>query len=365
MKIMRDYIGMFDVLKGFLLLIVVFIHNYFFINGGLRAFIPNTPGDRLCSWTALCMGLFFVITGYQYRSVKNLGGYVKKQFCRLILPYLGMIAAVACWRLAAYYLGGGGLRIQELSTLLVGGCYGMIQNMEVFGIWGYSVGALWFLPVFFFSGILFQLIQRISDRKAAALCIWGLTIAAIHLPDAYHFQLPWFLVQSCAVLGFMETGRLLKQHRVLYKKLPLWFLCAAVVLYIGCHIFSASNIASNVWKAGILDYAAGCAMSAVVLRAYVKSGIASWRCTAVLEYIGTYSMIFFLIHGAGLLIIPWEAPLGSRIMQLPCFAHSPVWLVGGVVYLFRCLGILLGCYGLNQLIKIGYRFMRKRGNENG
>ncbi len=364
MEIKRDYVGMFDVLKGILLLLIVLVHHYSFINGGMRPLVTDAPGARLFGWSGLSMGLFFVIAGYQYRPAGNGKEYAKRQFRQLIVPYFTAVALAAVLRLLEYYLATGKIRIQEMSTLIAGGLYGAIQNMEIGGIWAYSIQAFWFLPTFFFSSLFFQWIQKIQNRKAAVICIWSLTAIAIYLPDAWHFQFPWFLVQSCAVLGFMEVGRLLKSRRILYGKLPLGFITCALFLYVGCHLFSEANIASNIWKAGVLDYAAACGMAVVVLRAYLKTGIGEKRYLDVFGYIGMYSMLFFLVHGMGLLVVPWEAPLGEKIMQNRIFYGRPLWFAGSCIYLARVLGILLGCYGMGRILKLHYK-LRRKGEERG
>lgn len=357
--IKRDYIGMFDVLKGFLLFGIVFAHHYSFLNGGLREFIPDAPGARFCEWSALEIGLFFVIAGYQYHSAKSISFYIRKQASQLIVPYFAALTLVAVLKFLLHYAAVGEIRIQEISTILGGACYGAIQNTEILGVWIYSIQAFWFLPTFFLGNLFFQILNRLPERCAAA-CILILTVAAVYMPDAYHFQLPWFLVQSCGALGFMELGYFLKKRRILYQKIPAWFMVGTLCLYVGCHLFSSANVASNIWRAGIIDYAAACGMSVIVLRLYLKWGIGEWSCLSLLEYVGMYSSLFFLVHGIGLLVIPWEAPLGEKIMSLGLFAGRPVWIAGTVLYLVRCLGIFCGCLGLNRLLKIRHKIKLKR-----
>lgn len=354
MNIKRDYLGMFDALKGFLLFVIVFSHHYSFFNGGLRKFMPDAPVARFCDWSALTMGLFFVIAGYQYRSAKTLSSYIQKQTRQLIVPYFAALTFTAALKFLFHYLTVGELRIQEISTILAGACYGVIRNTEILGVWAYSINSFWFLPTFFFSGLFFQMLKRFPERYATA-CILALTVLAVYMPDASHFQFPWFLVQSCGGLGFMELGHFLKKKQVLYQKVPIWFAAAAICLYVGCHVFSSANMASNIWRAGVVDYLAACGMSVIVLRLYLKWGIGEWRCLSLLEYVGMNSLLFFLVHGVGLLVIPWEAPLGERIMGLGLFAGCPVWLVGVILYLVRCLGILCGCLGLSWLKRIRYK----------
>ena len=353
--------GMFDVLKGCLMLIVVFSHHISFVYGGMCAADPSALLVVFSRWSALTGGLFFVIAGYQYRSADHMKHYIKRQFSQLILPYLTVIFIVAIGRCLVQLIWTGGIEIQTFSTILAGGLYGVMENVEILGIWAYTVVSLWFLPAFFVSGVLFQLLQRVGRCGLRLALIWGLTVAAVYFPDVYHIQLPWFVVQSCAVLGLMEIGRYLREKKVLYKKLPIWFLGAAVLLYLLCHVLSESSIGTNVYKLGVVDYAAASMMSVVVLRSYLRLGAGEWKGVGVLEYIGMYSMLFFLVHGAGLLLIPWEADLGQWFLSLSVFSQLPLAVTAGILYFGRCAGILAGCFCLNRLIRLRYkRKIKKR-----
>ena len=72
MKIKRDSMGMFDVLKGCLMLIIVYVHHVSFVNGGLYMGDPSAPYVVFTRWSALAVGLFFVIAGYQYRPAPHM-----------------------------------------------------------------------------------------------------------------------------------------------------------------------------------------------------------------------------------------------------------------------------------------------------
>lgn len=360
MGVKRDSIGMFHVLKGALMLIIVFVHHYSFVNGGMRAADPSAPLSVFTGWSALTVGLFFVIAGYQFRPSADLKKSVRKQFYQLMVPYGIVICIVAVCRFVISFLQTGQIRIQAASTILVGGFYGVMENTEIFGIWGYSVVALWFLPVFFVSGVLFSFLHKLENIKIRSALIWVLTMAAVFFPDIYQIQLPWFIVQSCAVLGLMEVGAFLRERKILYRRLPWWFVFGAAGLYIFCHIFSQCSIGTNVYQLKIVDYGAAAMMSVVVLRCYVHIGAGEWKWLGILDYIGMYSMLFFLLHGAGLLLIPWEAELGSRIMGLPLIGDLPFGLTAAGLYVVRCAGILLGCVCFDRLIRFRYTIKRKR-----
>ena len=156
MKIKRDSMGMFDVLKGCLMLIIVYVHHVSFVNGGLYMGDPSAPYVVFTRWSALAVGLFFVIAGYQYRPAPHMKHYIRKRFSQLILPYLIVILVVAAGRCLVELIYTGGFRIQTASTILVGGLYGSMENVEILGVWAYSVVACGFCPHFLVAGCCFS-----------------------------------------------------------------------------------------------------------------------------------------------------------------------------------------------------------------
>ena len=156
MKIKRDSMGMFDVLKGCLMLIIVYVHHVSFVNGGLYMGDPSAPYVVFTRWSALAVGLFFVIAGYQYRPAPHMKHYIRKRFSQLILPYLIVILVVAAGRCLVELIYTGGFRIQTASTILVGGLYG---SMETWRSWGSGLTLWWrcgFCPHFLVAGCCFS-----------------------------------------------------------------------------------------------------------------------------------------------------------------------------------------------------------------
>lgn len=359
MKVKRDYLGMFDVLKGILMLVIALGHHLSFVNGGLITVESESRG--IFDWSATVIALFFIIAGYQFKPTKNIKEYVKRQAVLLLVPYgiavviSAVLRSIVLWRIEGWF------NIRDISTLVLGGLYGSIQDVEVFHIWTATVVSLWFLPTTFLSGLFFQLLWRIKDSRVTKAVIWVLTIAAVSFPDAFEIQLPFFCVQSCAVLGFMEIGRLLKEKKILYQKLSPVFVMVSCVAFVLCHLFSDANVASNIWKWWMIDYLTACASSVVILKFYLWSGLGCMKYVGFLEYVGTYSLLFFCVHGVELLIVPWDERLGTAIVAANEKLQLPLWLIAVLIYVIRVLYTFAGCKVLNSLMKLKYRKKRKEG----
>lgn len=345
MRIRRDFIGMFDGIKGILMLLIVLVHHVSF-----AVAVENGAVARGLQWffqySVVMIGLFFICAGYSVVPVKNLKEYVKKQGKMLLIPYFGVMAASAVLA-SALAFAKGEFRIQEISTRVLAFLYGSVRPFELFGlVWVAAVVAMWFLPTLFLGGLLQQLFLRIKNRKAAQGCIWALVAAAAALPSTEQVHIPWFLVQGCTALGFLEIGRLLKTHKVLYRPLNLWFIGGTAVLWVCLHCFSQANVAANIWKLWMLDYIGGAAFAVVVLQLYLASGMAASYWIEPFAYIGRHSLYFLCIHGTELLVFPWIAELRPELLKLPL----PVEVTVAGMFILRVALSVAGCM---IMVKIG------------
>lgn len=339
----KDFIGMFDVLKGILMLLVVFAHHLHMMDVLSGSASVHHAAEELLRYQAVPMAMFFMITGYDFHPARKIKTYVRRQAKFLLLPYLLTVLAAAAVRLlAGLFLEG--FVYQRATVIIAGGLYGCTRNTELFGISATSVIALWFLPTLFFGGLIYQLLWKLKNQKLRIFLVWGLTVAAVSFPDVDRIQVPWFLVQSCASLGFLETGRILKKHKYLYRKLSPVFAAAATGLFCFGALFSASNVGDNIWRYWMLDYATCVGFSVVLLRLYIKSGIAEARHTAVLEFFGRYSLYVLCLHGFEMLAFPWYDLGDLRGLGVPAMVG---WTV--LLYLARLLFIAGGCIVISRL----------------
>lgn len=342
MKVKKDFIGMFDVLKGGLMLLIIAMHTIDFTNSVFPGNEFVAGGAWLFKVCGATMAMFFIFAGYNFRPAADIGKYIKKQARQFLLPYAIVIVLAA----AATALRGilcGDFTIGSVSSIILGGLFGSAGSIRLFDrVWLGSVVALWFLLAFFFSGVLYNLIWRLKNPKMRIALIWVLTALAVAVPKNIAFMCPWTLVQSCAVLGFMEIGRLLKKYKLLYKKFHPIFVIAALALWAVMHIYSHASVGINEYRFLWLDYIAAAAAAVVFIKAYLASGAAVCDALAPLEYVGRYSMWFFCIHSFELLAFPWD----ERAAALFPADVSPVW-VFVISFVLRTAFAVLACMGIN------------------
>lgn len=351
-EIKKDFLGMFDALKGVMMLVIVAVHTVDFVYDTMP--FSRTIEAQKCffRYGAVPIALFFLISGYSFHPGKHWKSYIKRQWKDLMVPYFVTMAAAAVLRGILFVLLGK-FRIQEISTLVLAGAYGSIAPFELFGmVWVTSVIALWFLPALFFGKFFLCLLDKIPSKKTEKLLLWGLVALAVSFPNASRVQLPWFLIQALTAMGFMEAGRMLKKYKLPYKKLPVLFMVLVAAAYIWCHLYSAANVASNSWRFWLADYIVGIGAAVVILWLYIRSGIGLTVIAAPFEFIGRYSLWFLCFHGAELLILPWDQQLGTVLSQ----GSWPVFAVAVCVYCLRVGYACLGCILLKN---------RREKNKNG
>lgn len=344
MQIKRDFIGMFDVSKGVVMVLILLIHQVSFCHDVL----PSIAADVLhflFQYGAAVIALLFLMAGYSSRREANLSEYVKRQAKELLVPYF-ILMLICTFGRGLLFFCIGEFRIQEMTVVALAFLYGAETSFEFLGhVWIGSVGAFWFLGALFGASILRQLLWRIQNEKLQAICLWGLVLVGVSFPNTSQLQLPWFLVQSCTALGFLEAGRLLKKHKLLYRDYhPLAYL-AATALWVLLHVYSQANIGSNKWSFWMLDYLGTILVSAVLLRLYLRSGLAVLPGTGLLAYIGRYSLYFLFLHGIEYIIIPWDVSLRPSLESL----RLPGWIVLIVIAVLRLLFALGGCAVLTQI----------------
>ncbi len=351
----RDYIGMFDVLKGILMIMVIFAHHLHMIDVLTGSERLDLIAQNLLRYQVVPIALFFIITGYDFHPARSLKMYIRRQARLLLVPYgISVIAAAMLNLLTGALIRD--LYPQRATVIIAGGLFGCVRNMEIFGISAVSVIALWFLPTMFLGGIIFQLIFLIKNEKLRTVLIWLVTITAVSFPDVERMQAPWFIVQSCASLGFLETGRLLKKRKQLYKPLGTVFCITSVVLFIWGSVFSEANVGDNIYRYWMLDYITGIVVSVMLLRAYVISGFAEIEFPGIsfLEYIGRYSLYILCVHGVEMLALPWY-----ETGDLRSYTLGTAILIGIVLYVLRILLIVVICEALNRLIQARRNCLRR------
>lgn len=342
---------MFDVLKGILMLLVTLAHT----NGFVGLVAGRTDGGGLFQIYSLPpIVAFFMISGYTSRPECSWTEYLKRQAKGLLIPYFLVPVVSVLFRLVLYSAAGRDTYSWAVSIPL-GFLWGATHPMELLSLPVDGVGAMWFLPTLFLGGALHQALMRISRARLRAALLWGIVLVAACVPSELAIRLPWFVVQSCTCLGYLELGRLMKARKLLYIRMrpagTAAIVGTAIVLGVLFHTCSGASLWANVWTFGPLDYFGSALIALVLFRLYLKTGLAVSRLAQPLADIGRSSLHFLTLHGLELVALPW----GTYAVELFSAIGLPDWGLLLLIWVIRSGAVLAGC----AVISLVQRHLRR------
>ena len=187
-----------DQVKGFGIFLVVYGHNFPFIEKYIYSFhIP----------------LFFIIAGFFHPSIQKPNSIVKR-IKTILIPYFmwSFMLFLFWWGLGRFY--GNSLNY-DLSVLknFIGIFYaqGGIEYMD----WGIP---MWFLPTIFLTFILFYLIRLINYKYIQLILTITLTVFGFLLSYSNELKFIWSFDVALVSLIFYSVGFYLKKHIVNISK---------------------------------------------------------------------------------------------------------------------------------------------------
>lgn len=209
----KNTLGMYDMLKGIIMIMTMFAHTY----GIIQAFIGNPIGVVVIVLFGFfgdtAMPILFIVSGYGFRKTP-IGKYIAKQFNALVIPYAITTLITVILHIVAYYLLYGGFRysIKESIRLLASFLLCLTKESTIAGHELGACGPAWFLIALFIGNVVFNfLLQHFRDKKliiisAAVACIgWLVSFAPITLLG---------ISQGLVAVFFICIGYMLKKNKV-------------------------------------------------------------------------------------------------------------------------------------------------------
>lgn len=205
----------FDIMKGFLILMVV---------------VGHLPAGKLSPLVySFHMPIFFIIAGYFFRQ-RNFALELRTDFRRLLLPYFFtslVIMSIAC---ARYFLFGADELFEKILCVLWGS--GKITRNQFFGHYLWT-SPVWFLYAMFWARIIFSYIVKMRKLPFAFFVSLALSIIAININDLV--DVPFSLLPGICAVSFVFAGYFIREKQLLYKKTKIvpccvvcWFVMISV-----------------------------------------------------------------------------------------------------------------------------------------
>ena len=377
MKIKKDFIGMFDVLKGHIMFLIVISHVILEISGTLGENSTSllSHAVEFCRYNIVPMCVFFLLIGYGFRPEARLKKHFSEMAERYLLPYgITSVFIVAISVVCGIIRGNFG--IGTVTSSILGCLWGNVDTFRLFhSVWVNGINTIWFITAMFVSECLYNLSFKIKKERLRQAVIFGISVLACFIPNNdllyknYGFRLMWSLKAALVVLGVLEVGHVLKQTKFLYNKAKLRIIIPAGVLTAAAtiimHYVSDANLARGRLKFGAIDMLVATAAAVLIIYLYVRLKLPLLKITIPAEFVGRYSFWVMCIHGVEMVVHDIFSYEINVIIDGLFAGGVPVWGLVTGLYIIRLLTIAVpfaAVYFVNRFrVSQKLKEMRKNG----
>lgn len=278
-----------DIARGLGIMLVIISHAH-----GLSSYLIN-----------YYIPIFFIISGFTYRSGRSYGENVGKKAKRLLIPYFVYSLVLLCIYIVL------GRNMEETKFSLFGILYSRFclydmsthpNNVFLFTI---ANGAMWYLTAFFVTGLVFHLVAdfALKNRKNLAIVLAALTVVTMVLAEL-PILLPWSIDIACVGTIFMLVGKILAQSGFYERERKLWQMVCVFVAYM---LMSYANPGINMsvreygvygrWSVPAFIFIG---IAGSMLCIWVAQWIENTVIGKIVEYIGKNTIILMAFHIFGL-----------------------------------------------------------------
>ena len=329
-KKIQNTIGMFDLLKGVVMVCMVFAHNAptfpnMFSNNAdpdsainaikILSFvfeIPNFPGFLLKLvelFAAAMMPALLIVGGYGFRKKPGSKNF-KANFKDLITPYIyTMIAATICnisFHYAFFrYLPGA---VKESLKVFLGLALGASKTFSIGEYTIYANGPAWFLLTMFWSLIIFNIVMNYAKEKMVPCIVFVISVAG-WLLGSLEF-IPWCLPQGLVGVLYAYMGYKLKKNKFFSREFSVKDKVLAITLvFIPNLVFEVlgliTRMADNIYSLGPISYIENGLLGIIILYIFLVMNSLSGPISNSFRKIGRYSLYFMCVHTVEMIAIPW------------------------------------------------------------
>lgn len=211
-------LGMFDLLKGVGMLLIVFAHtSELYPVGDISTITPVT--FFLFAYRESLMAAFYIASGYGFRK-RSIGKCISQQFKTLFKPYAytGLATTIAHFVIHYKTFGNWNNAVYETYKVLGGFVLGLPYTATYFGQEFFSCGPMWYLLALMIGWILLDIILNIFPESyikwavlGTMLLGWGISLV---------WEAPFCIAQGMVTVPYLYIGFLARKKRLFEKKVP-------------------------------------------------------------------------------------------------------------------------------------------------
>jgi len=302
-------LGMFDLLKGFVMITIVLGHTismYTFEKG-----LVITPIlDLIYAFFMLCgKPVLFIVSGYGFRKspMKNC---ISAQSKYILKPYAYAAVGTCILHLFTRYLLFKSVRQSIKATwyLAVGFLLGTPENHVFGGQTYYSCGPMWYILALYVGWIVYNAIVTYVPEKYVG-CVSALCLLLGCGLEYFSFDY-YCIPQGLCATFYIHLGYMIKRKKILHRDIDKKFVGISVLVFV--FILAYSIITNQAKDAGVflgrLDPLLTLAMGfggAFLLIYLLQINRLDIKHVSILSKIGNLSLFIFCVHTAEMHGIPW------------------------------------------------------------
>ncbi|SDB68445.1 acyltransferase [Butyrivibrio sp. INlla16] len=342
MNTIKNSLGMFDLIKGVIMILMILGHTQ-----GLLFFLGEADTNSLLTSTSpfllflllllsiireTAMPILLIICGYGFRKTTNIK-CVKKQFTMLLIPYAITMLITTVMHLICYYVLYRNARSAVKATLSVfsGGLLGFSHECYILGLKFSACGPIWFLLALAIAYIIFNFGANLFEKEklfcfSIFICLLGWLISYIDI-------IPWSISQGFISVFYISLGYFIKKNKLftteqknIYK---VTFLIIALILKI-IVLLSGSlfDMANNMYPLGPISIAEAGIWGIIIVFLFLHLNNITGTISTFIRRIGRNSLYVLCIHSIELLAFSgyyeydlaqnWQGSVALRCILVFC-----------------------------------------------
>lgn len=264
-----------DIMKGIGIIAVIIGHMWN---------VPEVPYRNFIF--SFHMPLFFLIAGYFYKPNSDFKGKLRKDFYRLVIPYIFTALILVLYKILLVFV------VKDINTSVI--MEGVIAALYGSGS-GHSspilgkvqhIGAIWFLLALFWCRVIYNIIVCKSNYK---YIVAGVIAVLATLMDRYVINLPFAILPGLSAMMFFLIGDWLRNHKVSNIGIAICMICWLIsILYsriwmVQCH-----------YELYPIDILGACGGTAFIY--WISKYCAKTKLKSLFVWLGVNSLVLLCFH---------------------------------------------------------------------
>ena len=345
-QVKKNVIGMWDALRGLLVLIVILEHT---IESSVELCqVQEWPiiFRVISKSNGVVLFTFFMISGYLFRPKKR---GIGKQWLSFAKIYVYTIVAMTAARIIHNCVVLDSWNTQ-LPEVIIGAVFGATSMTEWGEIKPLFPVAMWFFMVLMNGTILLHFIMKMRNEKLRGI----IALSGIFLFFGWYtftgqngksvlMNMPFYVAQTGIVVGLLYIGFLMKKSGYFFEKKPWYVWCFIITTAAGTFVAGQVRMMNNEYRLGILDWVGAVCGAILIMTVYIRWVNPEWKVVEGLMWIGRHSLWIIPLHCVETTLIRWD-----RFWVLE---KTGVYVSCILIFAIRCLMIVAVCKILEIIYK--------------